>query len=643
MLAVCLRCGLSYAPATEFCRLDGEKLVRRSEDPMLGRTLERYQIVAFIGSGAMARVYRARHAFLEQDYAVKILSGEIGSDRQLAERFRREALAASKIKHQNVGAVIDFGVSPEGLTFSVMELIHGESLAQRILRGPIDPPEAARIAKEIASGLAAAHELGFVHRDLKPGNVMLAAAADASGPVIGGVNPPAGAIASLNASGPVIGGVNPSAGAIASLNASAAIASLNTSDVAKVVDFGLVRLDAASDPETSRLTQTGQIFGTPMYMAPEQIAGAEVGPAADLYALGGILYEMLVGKPPFSGAFHLVLARQLSEKPAPIASFGGLGELALSLLEKAPEARPKSATAVVAALQEILAKPLPSPSRAKAAQVDDAATFVSSPTPRLPSSKPPWTGPAKASAPPSNRAAIAWVLGLLLLFGLVAVGASLSRAPADPPAMALAKTSPEPAPSASPEEPEAAREDPPEASPHPAEQGLPQASAGRSRSRPRDNPRSDRGAPRERQRRQSQSLASANGTSFLDMERELSTLLAQRGLVLDDLTAFDAGGVERWRSWIGSGGPPPGAPVAATLDRLKSAARVAFIDASFLSKKLDRVLAKMKKAAERGASVQDVEERYVALRRDLARPLSSSELAMMATRISALEQEVARK
>ena len=127
------------------------------------------------------------------------------------------------------------------------------------------------------------------------------------------------------------------------------------------------------------------------------------------------------------------------------------------------------------------------------------------------------------------------------------------------------------------------------------------------------------------------------------MERELSTLLAQRGLVLDDLTAFDAGGVERWRSWIGSGGPPPGAPVAATLDRLKSAARIAFIDASFLSKKLDRVLAKMKKAAERGASVQDVEERYVALRRDLARPLSSSELAMMATRISALEQEVARK
>ncbi len=593
LLAVCLRCGLSYAPATEFCRLDGEKLVRRSEDPMLGRTLERYQIVAFIGSGAMARVYRARHAFLEQDYAVKILSGEIGSDRQLAERFRREALAASKIKHPNVGAVIDFGVSPEGLTFSVMELIHGESLAQRILRGPLDPPEAARIAKEIAGGLSAAHELGFVHRDLKPGNVMLSRA--------------------------------------------------DAGDVAKVVDFGLVRLDSASDPETSRLTQTGQIFGTPMYMAPEQIAGAEVGPAADLYALGGILYEMLNGKPPFSGAFHLVLARQLSEKPAPIASFNGLGELALSLLEKTPEARPKSAAEVVAALDRILAQPIVSSNTGKAPRLDDAATFVSSPTPRLPSSKPPWTGPAKASAPKTNRAAIAWAVGLVVLFALVAVGASLSRTPAESPSPGLAQAATAPAESPAPEEAETGGEDPPEASAAPAELSPPQATTPRTRSRPRDNARSERIAARERQRRPSPPQGNSSGASFLDMERELSTLLAQRGLVLDDLTAFDAGGVERWRSWIGSGGPPPGAPVAATLDRLKSAARIAFIDASFLSKKLDRVLAKMKKAAERGAAVQDVEERYVALRRDLARPLSTSELAMMATRISALEQEVARK
>ena len=101
-LAVCLRCGLSYGPSTEFCRLDGEKLIKQREDPMIGRTLDRYKIVAFIGSGAMARVYRATHTFLEQDYAIKILNGEIGSDRQLAERFRREALAASKIKHPNV-------------------------------------------------------------------------------------------------------------------------------------------------------------------------------------------------------------------------------------------------------------------------------------------------------------------------------------------------------------------------------------------------------------------------------------------------------------------------------------------------------------------------------------------------------------
>ena len=138
----------------------------------------------------------------------------------------------------------------------------------------------------------------------------------------------------------------------------------------------------------------------------------------------------------------------------PIASFNGLGELALSLLEKTPEARPKSAAEVVAALDRILAQPIVSSNTGKAPRLDDAATFVSSPTPRLPSSKPPWTGPAKASAPKTNRAAIAWAVGLVVLFALVAVGASLSRTPAESPSPGLAQAATAPAESPAPEEAE---------------------------------------------------------------------------------------------------------------------------------------------------------------------------------------------
>ncbi|MFO0725735.1 MAG: serine/threonine-protein kinase [Myxococcota bacterium] len=546
---------------------------------MIGRTLDRYKIVAFIGSGAMARVYRATHTFLEQDYAIKILNGEIGSDRQLAERFRREALAASKIKHPNVGAVIDFGMTPEGLTFSVMELIEGQSLSQLLKKGPLEPGRASHIAREIASGLSAAHELGFVHRDLKPGNVMLARG--------------------------------------------------EGQEIAKVVDFGLVRIGAADDPDASRLTQTGQIFGTPMYMAPEQISGTGVGPAADLYALGGILYEMLTGRPPFSGAFHLVLARQLSEKPAAIPSFDGLGELAMSLLEKQPSDRPASAGAVILKLEDL---------------IREGATYIDrAPTP-TPSRATPVAAARAAATTPMNSHRAAWVAGFgagaIVIASAAWFIAAQARAP-DLRPRAEAPVSREADDKAAPE----ATAEP--ASPVP----LPPTTVEADDPEPSSPAAPSRGRPARvvvnRQRRpvSAPSVGPARGAqdhAFVDLERELSTLLAQRGLVLDDLSAFDAAGVERWKAWSAAGGPEPGAPVATTLDRLKSAARVAFIDAAFLSKKLDRVLAKMKRAAAKGVSIEDAEQRYVSLRRDLEKAQTPAELSLMATRISALEAELGR-
>src|SRR5262247_1819363 len=113
MLA-CSRCGSCYSKDQEFCGIDGERLAELATDPMIGRTIDRYKIDAAIGEGGMARVYRARHTFLEQDFAVKILFGDLASDKNVARRFQREAQAASKLKHPNVVATIDMGQSSEG-------------------------------------------------------------------------------------------------------------------------------------------------------------------------------------------------------------------------------------------------------------------------------------------------------------------------------------------------------------------------------------------------------------------------------------------------------------------------------------------------------------------------------------------------
>src|SRR5688572_853658 len=117
---VCLRCGLSYGFPMGRCGLDGEPLTEQENDPLIGRDLDRYQIIEQLGAGAMARVYRARHKFLDSEFALKILLGQIAVDRDLAERFRREAQAVSRIKHPNVVAVTDFGVTTEGVTFLAM-------------------------------------------------------------------------------------------------------------------------------------------------------------------------------------------------------------------------------------------------------------------------------------------------------------------------------------------------------------------------------------------------------------------------------------------------------------------------------------------------------------------------------------------
>jgi serine/threonine-protein kinase len=302
MLA-CPRCGSSYSKDQEFCGIDGERIRELDVDPMIGRTIDRYKITGPLGDGGMARVYRARQIYLEQDFAMKLLLGDFASDKNLARRFQREAQAASKIKHPNVVTTIDFGITPEGLIFMAMELLEGKTLTEAIrAEGAMPPARAAYLVRQIAAGLSAAHALGFVHRDLKPKNVML---------------------------------VGP-----------------ERQETAKILDFGLVQVtqDPGLVTDATNLTRQGQVFGTPAYMSPEQCAGGVVGPEADIYGLGVILYQLLSGIVPFSGTSAQIAMHHLGTPPPPLSDYDGLGPLAMRMLSKKPADRPSSTEEVIEAL-----------------------------------------------------------------------------------------------------------------------------------------------------------------------------------------------------------------------------------------------------------------------------------------------------
>lgn len=306
-MLVCPKCGSTFTRSQEFCGLDGTRLVQTNQNPLLGKTLERYRIESVLGSGGMATVYLGRHIFLDQLYAVKVLHGQIATDPSLARRFQREAKALGQIRHPNVVSVVDFGRSQNGLLFMVMELLQGETLADKLKReGPFSLKTIAEITLDLASGLQAAHREGFIHRDLKPANIMLCEA-------------PGGR------------------------------------QTAKLMDFGLVRvLDNADLPSNTQLTQQGHFFGTPAYMAPEQILGEDITEAADLYALGIVLYQLIEGKPPFEGDLKTLSYRQVNELPRPPRlPYEGLSELALWMLHKDPRQRPASAERVIEALARL--------------------------------------------------------------------------------------------------------------------------------------------------------------------------------------------------------------------------------------------------------------------------------------------------
>ena len=276
---------------------------------MIGESVGPYRITRKIGEGGMGTVYAAQHVLLGHQAAVKVLRQAFSRDEALLQRFFNEARAAALAKHPGIIAVLDFGKTPNGSAYIVMEYLEGEPLSRRLRRGRLPEADAARLARQVASALEVAHARQIVHRDLKPDNVFLVPDPE------------------------VVGG-----------------------ERAKVLDFGIAKL-AGDDGPSALKTSTGQVMGTPMYMAPEQARGlAQIDHRADVYALGVLLYEMVTGRPPFVGegagdviAKHIYIAPQDPRERVPALS-AALTQVILRCLEKEPAARYPSMAALSAAL-----------------------------------------------------------------------------------------------------------------------------------------------------------------------------------------------------------------------------------------------------------------------------------------------------
>jgi serine/threonine protein kinase len=263
---------------------------------------ERYQLQSPIGRGGMATIYRGLDRRMDRVVAIKVLREAYSTDPKFVTRFQREAKAASALQHPNIVQVFDYGQT-NGNYFIVMELIEGTDLRRYLRsRGILDIDRAVIIAHDIALGLGAAHRRGIVHRDVKPQNVLV------------------GRDGSI-----------------------------------KLTDFGIASV--YKDINAERLTTTGMTLGTVQYYAPEQAQGEIVNPAADVYALGIVMYEMLTGRPPFDGDTPVAVAMQhIQEKPTPPSHLNphippALEEIIMRCLEKAPERRFPDGNALARALE----------------------------------------------------------------------------------------------------------------------------------------------------------------------------------------------------------------------------------------------------------------------------------------------------
>jgi serine/threonine protein kinase len=333
-------------------------------DRLVGETLDgRYYVQRKIGEGGMGVVFAVKHTVIERPLAIKVLKREVMRDAAVIQRFIQEAKAASRIGHPNIVDVTDFGKTPDGMTYSVMELVDGTTLSRvNKSAAPLPPERAVRIASQIARALAAAHGKGIVHRDLKPENVFLI---DRDG----------------------------------------------RPDFVKIVDFGIAKvqpLEGSKDPAAPRLTRAGSVFGTPEYMAPEQASGrGDTDHRVDIYALGVILYEMLVGKVPHKGESMIrTIAMQMLDPITPPSQVNpdleipaALEAIVMKALAKKRDDRYASMTEMLAALEDVLPKLA---AQAALPALPPGATSAITPGPGVPIVSGPDAAPPRRARPPTR-------------------------------------------------------------------------------------------------------------------------------------------------------------------------------------------------------------------------------------------------
>jgi serine/threonine protein kinase len=390
-MSFCPKCGTEVQEGGRFCPSCGTAVkapAAPAGDPYIGRKLDnKFLIDDLLGVGGMGKVYKATQLSLDKTVCVKVLRSMMMSDETLVGRFHQEARAASRLNHPNSITVIDFGQDPDdGSLYLVMEYVPGRDLGKIIREDhPLAEPRVVHIMDQVLSALADAHAANIIHRDLKPENIMVT---DLRG----------------------------------------------TKDFVKVLDFGIAKLQESTTNEPG-LTQVGMVCGTPEYMSPEQARGEVLDARSDVYAAGVILYQMVVGRIPFTAPTAMgIVTKHLTEPPVPPSKVDGitvsaaLEKVVLKAMSKDRNGRPKTALALQQELNAVLSQKV-----AYAQQTplgtnlfDDESTASGKPKPTMirPENSQQQPAPSEQSAPVAEGGSKAWLWITLLIVVLGGGGAA---------------------------------------------------------------------------------------------------------------------------------------------------------------------------------------------------------------------------